>query len=46
MLASVVFDYVPMNVMYLTKNYLHLSSLHHVNDAMDDADDVDVHQSD
>jgi hypothetical protein len=45
MLASVVFDYVPMTEVYLTMNYLHLSLLHHVNDAIDDDDDVDVRQS-
>jgi hypothetical protein len=45
MVASDVIDYVPMNEAYLTMNYLHLSLLHHVNDAIDD-DDIDVRQSD
>ncbi len=44
LLALVVFDYELMNEVYLTMNYLRLSLLHHVNDAIDD--DIDVHQSD
>ena len=40
MLTSVVFDYVPMNEVYLTMNFRQLSLLHHVND------DIDVRQSD
>jgi hypothetical protein len=45
MLAPVVFDYVSMNEVYLTMNYLHLSLLHYVTDAIDD-DEIDVRQSD
>jgi hypothetical protein len=38
MLALVVIDYLPMNVVYLTMNYLHSSLMYHVNDAIDDID--------